>query len=455
MDLYFGDVPLCYTNSLAMAFNSYGFHFSPEYLEALMVMGNGASFVDNNVKHPLVFFDNGLPDISINNCLRILGFQHEDFFIKESDGFSIDDIQKKLQHLLKNGSVVIGPLDMGYLTYNPNCVYQRGVDHFVCAYGFYEGQVYLHDPAGYPCMKMKFGDFVKAWTAEGVAYKRGAFSMWGNFARIREPEAKEIYHDISVIMKKRYEQGDANVIEQYANSIRENGLNQQQKQIHQFFSFRLAAVRNIYLSRFLKEHDCKKADLKEQMADLFGQAHLDSMKDDYKGLSNTLIKISELDKQFKKLCIQYEDDTMEKMIKTELGTIQKERVEKMQFLYMEVANDPESQRKAWPKFEAHFPSLSGRKMYGLDYDDSKVYRVCSLVLDKDNGETYGLDQFEFEGGDYMRLRLNFEPPKLYEKIGPAYGLLIGKYEDVIDWSLPFIEQYKAKNILDIMIPVKE
>ena len=75
---------------------------------------------------------------------------------------AIDDIQKKLQHLLKNGSVVIGPLDMGYLTYNPNCVYQRGVDHFVCAYGFYEGQVYLHDPAGYPCMKMKFGDFVKA-----------------------------------------------------------------------------------------------------------------------------------------------------------------------------------------------------------------------------------------------------------------------------------------------------
>lgn len=308
MDLYFGDVPLCYTNSLAMAFNSYGFHFTPEYLEALMVMGNGASFIDNNVMHPLVFFDNGLPDISISNCLRILGFQHEDFFIKESDDFSIDDIQKKLQHLLKNGSVVIGPLDMGYLTYNPNCVFQRGVDHFVCAYGFYEGQVYLHDPAGYPCMKMKFGDFVKAWTAEGVAYKRGAFSMWGIFARIREPEAKEIYHEISVIMKKRYEQGDANVIEQYANSIRENGLNQQQKQIHQFFSFRLAAVRNIYLSRFLKEHDRKKADLKEQMADLFGQAHLDSMKDDFKGLSNTLIKISELDKQFKKLCIQYEGE---------------------------------------------------------------------------------------------------------------------------------------------------
>ena len=116
---------------------------------------------------------------------------------------------------------------------------------------------------------------------------------------------------------------------------------------------------------------------------------------------------------------------MEKMIKTELGTIQKERVEKMQFLYMEVANDPESQRKAWPKFEAHFPSLSGRKMYGLDYDDSKVYRVCSLVLDKDNGETYGLDQFEFEGGDYMRLRLNLNLQNSMKRLALLMGFLLG------------------------------
>lgn len=145
---------------------------------------------------------------------------------------------------------------------------------------------------------------------------------------------------------------------------------------------------------------------------------------------------------------------MDKTIKTELGNIQKVRVEKMQFLYMEVASDPESQQAAWPKFEASFPSLTGRKMFGLDYDDRKAYRVCSLVLDQDEGETYGLDQFEFEGGDYMRLRLNFEPPKLYEMIGPAYGLLIGQYEDAIDWSLPFIEQYKAKNILDIMVAIK-
>lgn len=33
----------------------------------------------------------------------------------------------------------------------------------------------------------------------------------------------------------------------------------------------------------------------------------------------------------------------------------------------------------------------------------------------DHGELFGFDQFEFEGGTYIRLRLKFDPPELYEK----------------------------------------
>jgi hypothetical protein len=145
---------------------------------------------------------------------------------------------------------------------------------------------------------------------------------------------------------------------------------------------------------------------------------------------------------------------MDNMIKTDLGIIQEVVVEKMFLLYLEVANDPQSQQKAWPDFEARFPSLTGRKMYGLDYEAKRVYRVCSLELESDEGKDFGLNRFEFEGGKYMRLRLKFEPPEIYEKIGPAYGLLISKFEELIEWSLPFIEHYKAHNILDVMIPVK-
>ena len=308
MDLYFGDVPLCYTNSVAMVLNSYGHYFHPEYLEAIMVMGNGASFVDNDTKHPLVFFDNGLPDISINNCLRILGFEYEEFFLNSSDEIKVDTIREKLKSFLGNGSVVVGPLDMGYLTYNPNSMNQNGVDHFVSVFDLDENNIYLHDPAGYPCMKMNFVEFLEAWKAEHIEYKRGSFSMWGNIKRTKIPTPKEVYQDVSVVMKKRYEYGDRKVIESYAKSIRDNGLNQQQNQIHQFFSFRLASVRNLYMSKFLKEHDSIKADIKEQLAMLFGKAHLDSMQEDYTSLANTLADIAKLDEQFRTLCIQYKGE---------------------------------------------------------------------------------------------------------------------------------------------------
>ena len=61
MNSFIGDVPLCYTKSVAMVLKSYGYHFQPEYIEALMVMGNGASFVDKNTKHPLVFLTTDYP----------------------------------------------------------------------------------------------------------------------------------------------------------------------------------------------------------------------------------------------------------------------------------------------------------------------------------------------------------------------------------------------------------
>ena len=183
MNVFFGEVPLCYTNSVAMTLSSYGYDFHPEYLEAIMAMGNGANFVNNDQAHPIVFFDNGEPDISISNCLRILGFEYEEFFLTAPDEVNVNMIKEKLKFYLKNGSIIAGPLDMGYLTYNPNHVNLKGIDHFVAIYDLVENDIYLHDPAGYPCMRMDLNEFLQAWKAENIYYKRGSFSMWGNLER--------------------------------------------------------------------------------------------------------------------------------------------------------------------------------------------------------------------------------------------------------------------------------
>ena len=51
-----------------------------------------------------------------------------------------------------------------------------------------------------------------------------------------------------------------------------------------------------------------------------------------------------------------------------VGTIRRIKVGKKQFLYAEAADNSESRKKTRTKFEARFPSLTDRKMYGLDYE---------------------------------------------------------------------------------------
>ena len=304
MQMYFGDVSLCYSYSLAMALDAYGYDFKAEFLEAIMVMGNGASIVKEDERHPLVFFDNGMPDLSISHSLKILGFDYEDFYLKDGVEVDLEGIKGKLESFLSNGPVVLGPLDMGHLTYNPNHTILYGVDHFVTVYALDGQYLYLHDPAGFACMKVAFSDIIEAWKAEAIDYKRGAYSMWGNFKKVKNPSQTQIYQETARIMRDRYLDGQSNVLECYAKAVAENGLNTEQKQLHQYFSFKLAAVRNLYLSKFLKDHEPEGARLKEELATLFGQAHLSCLKEDYQELADLLYQIVEVDGRFRDLYVK-------------------------------------------------------------------------------------------------------------------------------------------------------
>ena len=269
-----------------------------------MVMGNGASIVKEDDQHPLVFFDNGMPDLSISHSLKILGFDYEDFYLKDGAEVNLEEIKGKLETFLSNGPVVLGPLDMGHLTYNPNHTILYGVDHFVTVYALDSQYLYLHDPAGFACMKVAFNDILEAWKAEAIDYKRGAYSMWGNFKKVKSPSQTEIYQETARIMKKRYLNGQNGVLECYAKAVAENGLNTEQKQLHQYFSFKLAAVRNLYLSKFLKDHNPEGARLKEELATLFSQAHLSCLKEDYQELAHLLYQIAEVDGRFRDLYVK-------------------------------------------------------------------------------------------------------------------------------------------------------
>ena len=246
-----------------------------------------------------------MPDSSISHSLNILGFTYDEYYIKDSNDLNLPSIREILSKFLLSGSVVLGPLDMGYLTYNPNHIHLYGVDHFVSVYDLDDEFIYFHDPAGFASMKMSFSEFLKAWEAKNIDYKRGSFSMWGNFKKIKSSTSKEIYKKTSMLMKQQYERGEENVIARYAKSVADNGLNEEQKHLHQYFSFKLASIRNLYMSNFLKDHDTVRSELKENLAKLFGQAHLFCIEEDYQKLSEVLYDIAALDNRFRDLCIRH------------------------------------------------------------------------------------------------------------------------------------------------------
>lgn len=74
----------------------------------------------------------------------MLGFNYEEFYLTDIDENSIELSKKKLEQFLRRGSVIVGPLDMGHLNYNPNSINQSGVDHFVSVTNLENDYIYLY-----------------------------------------------------------------------------------------------------------------------------------------------------------------------------------------------------------------------------------------------------------------------------------------------------------------------
>lgn len=82
--------------------------------------------------------------------------------------------------------MLVGPLDLGYLSYNPRARYLAGGDHFVVALRFSsDGGVLLHDPYGYPYALLPVEELLTAWRADSVAYKRGPYTMRSAFRQVQ------------------------------------------------------------------------------------------------------------------------------------------------------------------------------------------------------------------------------------------------------------------------------
>ncbi len=110
---------------------------------------------------------------------------------------------------------------------------------------------------------------------------------------------------------------------------------------------------------------------------------------------------------------------------------------------------PEIQR-AWASFEAAV-GLRGRKFYGAFDPVSATYSVCAVLRPGDDPSRFGAEHGVLPGGRYACVRLQGEPPALYDEIGPTADRLAQRPD--VDDTRPTLEYYRRRDVVDVLVPV--
>ncbi|MEV5830934.1 hypothetical protein AB0L25_35745 [Spirillospora sp. NPDC052242] len=171
---YRGSGPYCYANSLAMMMGADA--PDPRLIETV----TGSPFGMQLVGGALPFFDpyGWTPEIGVRDALAVLGWS-----ARTHSGGDADRALVRLTSLLEAGPVMVGPVEMGYLSYQPGKTGPIGADHYLIAIGVQGGHITLHDPQGYPYARLPLPDFMDAWRADTLEYGQ-PYTMRTDFTRV-------------------------------------------------------------------------------------------------------------------------------------------------------------------------------------------------------------------------------------------------------------------------------
>lgn len=181
--IYSGNSAYCYSNSLRMCLELASMQDVPAVglIECMTGMPFGATFLQ--LEHPL-FFPNPVPtdpDRGLTCALETLGWTCETWRSNEAEA-----TRAKLEEALQACPVLLGPLDMGFLPYDPDHSHKRGADHFIVALRQEGEMVQVHDPQLYPFATLPLDDLVRALYGKDLGYTEQAYTLRFNFQAQRK-----------------------------------------------------------------------------------------------------------------------------------------------------------------------------------------------------------------------------------------------------------------------------
>ncbi|QKG83832.1 hypothetical protein GXN76_04640 [Kroppenstedtia pulmonis] len=306
---YIGNGAYCYANSAAMLLRTAGEEVGPSQIEVLTGVGLGAFFGGE-----FLFFSQpvGAPDIGLTRAFHTLGFDVKEGSLPEGSNFPLEE----LRETLLQGPAILGPLDMGFLTYLPNHPYAAGSDHYVLALALKKEEVVIHDPAGCPWITLPCKQLEKAWRAERIQYRRGVFRYWTQPVRIAKPSQEEIrriacsqfqedYRNSLALAREQGSPVGAEAIREAADRLESTGWIEGQWEHLVHFALPLGAKRAMDYGAFFAGMDLELARLKREQARGFGAAHVAAMARDHKQLANRLLELADMEGAFAKALMKF------------------------------------------------------------------------------------------------------------------------------------------------------
>ena len=287
----------CYANSAAMLLSVVGEEIPPRTIEALSAVGLGAS-----IKHLPFFGELTTPDKGISQAFTLLGFEYDEGFAEAADSPPFD----RLATLLAECPVILGPLDMNCLIYNPMRPRAAGADHFVLAYEANGQKVHLHDPAGFAHVSIDWTHLAKAWRADGVLYKRGHYRHWTKPRRVRHPSPREVYEEALRAFKALYRQAEEAALYErrpigrdallaLSKAASQKSFSQDQLGHLLFFALPLAAKRALDYAVFFQERHEGLRRLKLDQAKAFGACQSSMTKEAWAEAASEFERLADIE----------------------------------------------------------------------------------------------------------------------------------------------------------------
>lgn len=136
----------------------------------------------------------------------------------------------------------------------------------------------------------------------------------------------------------------------------------------------------------------------------------------------------------------------------QLGRIDVVALEDRPALSRDLSLELDEVQAEWPMFEGAFDSLQGRRMMGLVFGRSAIYRLATARLDRDADNGLDLDVSIIPGGDYLRLCLRGEFPGIYGHLEAPFAALFELTDH--DAERPHIESHRREGEIDCLVPIR-